>query len=952
VLPHLIHGRWTCTKIACIYYSFYHNPFFILFIAQVARLCNIMLGMEKLWLHSLRDSLSPSSMPLGLKKEVKIEGMYNGSTQGTQHTTQATQSTHTTQSTQCTQLTPLTQPLQPPAMIQALVRGLADVNDKYVPPETTLDYPFTVICKTNNNTYFALLECIQQAVVQAMRDKEASTANSDAINTNTSYTHHTGTNINTPHTNSVTNNNTSMNTQSQRKRPWEEPYVYNPNTSNNANNRNGVSDSTGPTSHVTPVLARHALNNTTNDATPYTHHTNSTNTPYTNTTTTPGMPVQVLPVPPPCTASSATQRRFYVNGVKSYAQLESILVRRIEQLAQISITKPYMYKGEQYTDIEALRDVSTEMEDITLRELIDITKQWGKDIANIKNLIRLHYANTPHEADVFVTTVHKSKGLEWDNVALGGDLGAPLMAQPLFVIECSSGSSITSGDSGSGGSSGGSGGDGSVKYAICLEKTREDAFAAINFWLRVGEPATITASGSSGGIGIGIGGDGGSGGASNAGTGVKVKTEPGFGYKYNSGRNSSGNSSSSGGVIDLCDDEWTCSRCAHTNPDHEKSCDNCYVQRYPAAFTAGRTTNTTTTSTTSSSSKPKKFTPFAADALDYGGDGYDTAPDEALLYNVTSAGNGGDSGGTSGGGVRVEPSHSNKLVPLLPSTVALGYMMLRGAGSSGSVGGNGSGGTNSGGNGDGTGHVYGTAPQNAGYNKSGTYGGGASKGSKCPLICLYATHIQCRARVLCMFQHEVAHRKKAVGSENVCVIGRTGDGPVNYRLDYNNPGSTEDSVQVMHQFRSEGGKVPGVNAQGGCVVLVLGVCVGCFIILRYSLFNLHAKLPNCFELIESHIPYFFTGAQYIQAAQPTLPTQAAPLTASTPDPAPPRFDPFMIKFSNRQNANEWYVAVSRAKCKLRVNKALAEVLEWIDRDIGGLRTVLKGVIGDEAEAIV
>lgn len=65
----------------------------------------------------------------------------------------------------------------------------------------------------------------------------------------------------------------------------------------------------------------------------------------------------------------------------------------------------------------------------------------------------------------------------------------------------------------------------------------------------------------------------------------------------------------------------------------------------------------------------------------------------------------------------------------------------------------------------------------------------------------------------------------------------------------------------------------------------------------------------------------------------------------------PRFDPFTIKFGNRQNANEWYVAVSRAKRTLRANKELAEVLEWIERDIGGLRSVLRSVIGDEAEVI-
>ena len=143
-------------------------------------------------------------------------------------------------------------------------------------------------------------------------------------------------------------------------------------------------------------------------------------------------------------------------------------MRRIEQLAGIGIQKPYLYKGEQYVELEGLKDAAREMDDIALLELVEITEKWGSDIANIKQLIRTHYADNPAGADVLVTTVHKSKGLEWDHVSLGEDIGHPLQAQQIFVIECSA-----------------QGG----KFIVGLEVNSATAFEKINGWLLVGKAA-------------------------------------------------------------------------------------------------------------------------------------------------------------------------------------------------------------------------------------------------------------------------------------------------------------------------------------------------------------------------------------------------------------------------------------------------------------------------------
>lgn len=76
------------------------------------------------------------------------------------------------------------------------------------------------------------------------------------------------------------------------------------------------------------------------------------------------------------------------------------------------------------------------------------------------------------------------------------------------------------------------------------------------------------------------------------------------------------------------------------------------------------------------------------------------------------------------------------------------------------------------------------------------------------------------------------------------------------------------------------------------------------------------------------------ASKEVEEAQNTCTSSVPPLTGPATINTDHRVDPFFIKFSTRQNANEWYVAVSRPKLILRANSELDSILEWVSKDIG------------------
>lgn len=844
---------------------------------EVARVCNIMLGLEKLWLLSLRNTINPTGLPGnngGVKPEGGGGGGNNGNGDGGAAAAVAVAGGVEGAASQ---------------MIQALVRGLPAAEDRWVKPSFALDYPYTVICRTNNNTYYALLAGIQEAIRQYQAATEAANSGVDpAGGSEAAATQGGGGDIFTG------------DVQRGRKRPCvdscdsvKRTVAYDLTSqattqssgSNGFSNVNGATVLSGPSGfssngqqlfsqqqqgaftqhtqhtqhsntqqqqgagnrYVTPVLDRHSSSSSAAggpyQSQPSQHRQQQESSrPTTGSQYAPGgiaagaASSQIVPngmATGVTTGVVAAPRKFFINGVRSYGQLENGLVRRIEQLAGIGQQKPYMYKGEQYIELEGLKDAANEMEDVALLELIEITEKWGSDIGNIKHLIRNHYAENAAEADVLVTTVHKSKGLEWDHVTLGEDIGHPLQAQQLFVIECSR-----------------EGG----KFMVGLEATPTSAFDQVNNWLLVGKPLTADPQTDAA--------------AATTSTTVAVKAEPGLpkgalGHKSQSqpaAVKPSSSSSSSSEIIDLMDDDddWVCGRCARSNGDYASSCAKCKLSRRESDDLALRKKKVQATFHDHSGINVESS---AEEDNEYGGCPCDVPAPPPSCFN---------------------PSHDNKLVSLLPSTIALGYHLQRGVPVAYPAEGV---------------APAGVAPSSE--NDSGGCGGGgnifnngAPRVSKCPLICPYPSHQSCTSRTQKMYQHELAERRRLHGTANVCAMECAGsaNGPGNKpRLLF-----ARDEVEVA---AIRAAAPAGAAGAGGAAM----------------------------------------------KADPGAQPAVVDLSSL------PRLDPFLIKFSSRQNANEWYVAVSRAKKVLRVNTELATTLEWIERDIGGLRTQLRALIGNEVE---
>src|SRR5690606_11053364 len=71
--------------------------------------------------------------------------------------------------------------------------------------------------------------------------------------------------------------------------------------------------------------------------------------------------------------------------------------------------------------IDDLEKYIEDTEDVQLGMMLDIVKQYGNDIFSLlKNLRELH-TDDKNEAEWIFSTVHKSKGMEYDHVILTND---------------------------------------------------------------------------------------------------------------------------------------------------------------------------------------------------------------------------------------------------------------------------------------------------------------------------------------------------------------------------------------------------------------------------------------------------------------------------------------------------------------------------------------------------
>lgn len=96
---------------------------------------------------------------------------------------------------------------------------------------------------------------------------------------------------------------------------------------------------------------------------------------------------------------------------------------QIGNKSAIDATKIKMHK-----DFAALEANVKETMDIELQTKVAIAKKFGTDWPSVKETI-LHHQVAPSNAEVLLTTCHKSKGLEWPNVTIANDF-RPLHSSP------------------------------------------------------------------------------------------------------------------------------------------------------------------------------------------------------------------------------------------------------------------------------------------------------------------------------------------------------------------------------------------------------------------------------------------------------------------------------------------------------------------------------------------
>ncbi|MCK9549472.1 3'-5' exonuclease [Aquamicrobium sp.] len=114
---------------------------------------------------------------------------------------------------------------------------------------------------------------------------------------------------------------------------------------------------------------------------------------------------------------------YFVGGVKNY-NLKELLDIKYLMSKRHDFIKNKFYK--QFENIKELKAYADEIEDIGLKSLIGIVLKHSKEDAKIGlheliKLIKESATASIKEADYIVTTAHKSKGLEWDNVVLLDD---------------------------------------------------------------------------------------------------------------------------------------------------------------------------------------------------------------------------------------------------------------------------------------------------------------------------------------------------------------------------------------------------------------------------------------------------------------------------------------------------------------------------------------------------
>lgn len=117
--------------------------------------------------------------------------------------------------------------------------------------------------------------------------------------------------------------------------------------------------------------------------------------------------------------TALNKKIFWVGGIHSY------LTDSIMDVYYLYTDKHHLIKNkklnQQASSFEALKELNADISDPELARAINLTEEHNENIPTLLEKIKKSSVQTEDNADVIITTAHKSKGLEWDNVQLNDD---------------------------------------------------------------------------------------------------------------------------------------------------------------------------------------------------------------------------------------------------------------------------------------------------------------------------------------------------------------------------------------------------------------------------------------------------------------------------------------------------------------------------------------------------
>lgn len=118
-------------------------------------------------------------------------------------------------------------------------------------------------------------------------------------------------------------------------------------------------------------------------------------------------------------AQACGKKIYWVGGIDAYK------LQDIEDLHSLSKGQRNLVKGkrllQEYHDYDQYKVVAQESDDGEMLRTIKIVEQYNHNLPELFNKLRRTAVTDELEATLSVSTAHRSKGLEWDAVELGGD---------------------------------------------------------------------------------------------------------------------------------------------------------------------------------------------------------------------------------------------------------------------------------------------------------------------------------------------------------------------------------------------------------------------------------------------------------------------------------------------------------------------------------------------------